>query len=56
MTDYPGFIFNRGHEFQKDTDPPKVSYMVDIIRDIARLKMIVDVAINKPLWKTLTMW
>jgi len=35
MTDYPGFIFNLGHGISKDTDPSKVSYMVDIIRDIS---------------------
>ena len=35
MTDYPGFIFNLGHGISKDTDPSKVSYMVDIIRDLS---------------------
>ena len=35
MTDYPGFIFNLGYGISKDTDPSKVSYMVDIIRDIS---------------------
>ena len=52
MTDYPGFIFNLRYDF-KDTDPSKYLTLVDIIRILARLKMIVDVAINKPLWKTL---
>ncbi|MEK9993961.1 MAG: uroporphyrinogen decarboxylase [Hydrogenophilales bacterium] len=35
MKDYPGFIFNLGHGISKDTDPSKVSYMVDIIRDLS---------------------
>ena len=35
MKDYPGFIFNLGHGISKDTDPSKVSFMVDIIRNIS---------------------
>ena len=35
MTDYPGFIFNLGHGISKDTDPSKVSFMVDVIRDLS---------------------
>lgn len=34
MKDYPGFIFNLGHGISKDTDPSKVSFMVDTIRNI----------------------
>ena len=35
MTDYPGFIFNLGHGISKDTEPSKVSFMVDVIRDLS---------------------
>jgi len=38
MTDYPGFIFNLGHGISKDTDPSKVSFMVDLIRDLRQIK------------------